>query len=62
VRIRNSDTSGRVLLGGVILDKPGAVALHFTRNEVGSDVVCCGMSAHSEVRFVDSQITLDFGL
>ncbi|MFI6739139.1 hypothetical protein ACIBI9_39980 [Nonomuraea sp. NPDC050451] len=59
MRIRNSRTDVQVLLGGVILDKPGAVALRFTRNEVGSDVVCGGMSAYSEVRFVDSQITLD---
>jgi hypothetical protein len=62
VRIRNSRTSGRVLLGDATLDNPGAVALRFTRNEVGSDVMCGGMTAHGEVRFVDTQITLDLDL
>ncbi|MEV0314972.1 hypothetical protein [Nonomuraea fuscirosea] len=58
MRIRNSRASGRILLGDAILNNPGAVALRFTRNEAGSDVVCGGMTAHGEVHFVDTQITL----
>lgn len=56
VRIRSSTVSRRVMLMGGWLESPDEVALRFTRNEVGLDVVCDDLVAIGEARFVDCAV------
>jgi hypothetical protein len=56
VQIRNSSVRGRVTLRGARVKSIDKVALRFTRNEVGTGVVCDGLVAVGETRFVGSHI------
>lgn len=56
VQVRNSSVRGRVTLRGAWVESTDEVALRFTRNEVGTGVVCSGLVAVGETRLVGSHI------